>query len=47
MFFSTIAKKKKYKKVLLVGTGSLHSSFSSNIKQDMCAVAHLISVVIQ
>lgn len=47
MFFSTIVKNKKYKKVLLVGTGSLHSTFSANIKKDMCAVAHLVSVVIE
>ena len=47
MFFSNIIKNKKYKKILLVGTGSLHSSFSSNIKKDMCAIAHLVSVVIE
>ena len=47
LFFSKIVKSKKYKKILLVGTGSLHSLFSADIKKEMCAVAHLVSVVIE
>ncbi len=39
--------KKKYKKILIVGTGSLHSLMSVNLKESMPAVSHLISLEVE
>lgn len=36
--------KEKYKKILIVGTGSLHSQMSVNIKESMPAVSHAVSL---
>lgn len=44
VFFDYILKENKYKKILLVGTGSLHSVVSSNLKLAMPGVAHAISL---
>lgn len=44
MLFDYILKNKKYKKILVVGTGSLHSVVSSNLKLPMPGVAHAISL---
>ena len=44
ILFDYILKNKKYKKILVVGTGSLHSVVSSNLKLPMPGVAHAISL---
>lgn len=44
ILFDYILKNKKYKKILVVGTGSLHSVTSSNLKLPMPAVAHAVSL---
>lgn len=44
ILFDHILKNKKYKKILIVATGSLHSVTSSNLKLPMPAVAHAVSL---
>ena len=44
IFFDHILKNNKYKKILLVATGALHSVISSNLKLPMPGVAHAVSV---
>lgn len=44
ILFDYILKQKKYKKILIVGTGSLHSVVSSNLKLPMPSIAHAISL---
>lgn len=43
-FFYNIIPNKKYKKVLLVGTGSLHSKSMVNQKESVPAVAHAVGI---
>lgn len=42
--FSKVLKNKKYKKILIVGTGSLHSSDTSKLKESIPSVSHAISL---
>lgn len=42
--FDHILKNKKYKRILVVGTGSLHSSLSSNLSLPIPSVSHAISL---
>lgn len=44
ILFDYILKNNKYKKILVVGTGSLHSVTSSNLKLPMPSVAHAVSL---
>lgn len=44
ILFNHILNDKKYKKILIVGTGSLHSVISSNLKVPMPGVAHAVSL---
>ena len=46
-FFYNILNKEKYKKILLVGTGSLHSKTMVNQKLDIPAIAHVISIEVK
>ena len=43
-FFYNILRKKKYKKVLLIGTGALHSSTLVNQNIGIPSIAHAISL---
>ena len=47
VFFDYILPLKKYKKILLVATGSLHSVSSSNLKVPIPAIAHAISLEVK
>ena len=42
--FDYILKTKKYKKILIIGTGSLHSVTSTNLKVPIPAVSHAVSL---
>ena len=44
VLFNSILKNKKYKKILIIGTGSLHSSVMCNQKNTIPAIAHAISL---
>jgi stage V sporulation protein AD len=44
VFFGKIIDNKKYKRVLLIATGSLHSTTMVNQKQSIPAIAHAISL---
>lgn len=44
VLFDYILKEKKYKKILVVGTGSLHSVISSNLKLPMPGIAYAVSL---
>ncbi len=44
VFFDYILKTKKYKKILLIGTGSLHSVISSNLGVPIPSISHAISL---
>lgn len=44
MFFCKVLKSKKYKKILLLGTGSLHSTTLVNQHQTIPSVSHAISI---
>lgn len=44
VLFDYILPLKKYKKILIVATGSLHSSISSNLKIPMPGISHAISL---
>ena len=46
-FFYNILSNKKYKKILLVGTGSLHSRSTVNQKQVVPAISHAISIEVK
>lgn len=43
-FFFNILNKKKYKNILLVGTGSMHSSTMVNQKESVPAISHAIEI---
>lgn len=47
IFFNYILKQKKYKKILLIATGSLHSSLSSNLKLEIPSISHAVSVEVK
>lgn len=44
ILFDYIIPSKKYKKILVVGTGSLHSVVSSNLKLPIPSISHVISL---
>mgnify|MGYP004658540801 FL=1 len=44
VFFTKILKNKKYKKILVVGSGSLHNSTIVNQGKDIPAISHLIKI---
>ena len=44
VLFTKILKNKKYKKILIVGTGSLHTPTLVNQKNSIAAIAHAISL---
>ena len=44
VFFCKILKSKRYKKILLLGTGSLHSPVLVNQHQTIPSVSHAISI---
>ena len=44
IFFTKILKTKKYKKILLLGTGSLHNSTLVNQHQTIPAISHAVSI---
>lgn len=46
-FFYNILNKKKYKKILLVGTGSMHSKTMVNQKDVIPAISHAISLEVK
>ncbi len=47
IFFDYILPMKKYNKILLIATGSLHSVLSSNLKLEMPGVSHIVSVEVK
>ena len=47
IFFDYILKQNKYKKILLIATGSLHSVLSSNLKLEMPGISHAVSVEVK
>lgn len=44
VLFDYILKQKQYKKILVIGTGSLHSVISTNLKLPIPSIAHAISL---
>lgn len=44
VLFNKVLKNKKYKKILLVGTGSLHTPTLVNQKNSIAAIAHAVSL---
>ena len=44
ILFDYILKLKKYKKILIIGSGSLHSVLSSNLKLPIPSVSHAVSL---
>ena len=44
VLFNSILKNKKYKKILIVGTGSLHSPVMCNQKNTIPSIAHVVSL---
>lgn len=47
VFFDYILKQKKYKKILIIGTGSLHSVTSTNLGIPIPSIAHAISLEVK
>lgn len=47
IFFDYILPQNKYKKILLIATGSLHSVLSSNLKLEMPGISHAVSVEVK
>lgn len=47
IFFDYILPMKRYNKILLIATGSLHSVLSSNLKLEMPGVSHAVSVEVK
>ncbi len=45
--FDKILKNKKYKKILLVGTGSLHSKLSTGLSLSIPSISHAISLEVE
>jgi len=44
ILFNKILKEKKYKKILLLASGSLHSPTVVNQKRTICSISHAISL---
>ena len=44
VLFNKILKQRKYKKILIVGTGSLHSPVMCNQKNTIPSIAHAVSL---
>ena len=44
VLFDYILPQKKYKKILIIGTGSLHSVTSTNLKMSIPAISHAVSL---
>lgn len=44
VFFNKIIKEKKYKKILLLATGSLHNPLMVNLKKTIPAITHAVSI---
>ena len=44
ILFDYIIPMKKYKKILIIGTGSLHSVISSNLKLPIPSISHAVSL---
>ena len=47
VLFNKILKNKKYKKILIVGTGSLHTPTLVNQKNSIAAIAHAVSLEVK
>lgn len=47
VLFNKILKNKKYKKILVVGTGSLHTPTFVNQKNTISAIAHVVSLEVE
>lgn len=47
VLFDYILKQKKYKRILVIGTGSLHSIMSTNLKLPIPAVSHAIELEVK
>lgn len=47
VFFNSILKEKKYKKILLLATGSLHSIISSNLCIEIPSICHAVSLEVK
>ena len=47
VLFDYVLKQKKYKKILVIGTGSLHSSLSVNLKVPIPSISHAISLEVK
>ena len=47
VLFDYILKLKKYKKILIIGTGSLHSVLSSNLKIPIPSISHAVSLEVK
>ena len=45
--FNKVLKQKRYKKILCIGTGSLHNLFFVNQKLAIPAIAHAISLEVK
>ena len=45
MLFTEVIK--KYKKILVLGSGSLHSCTSANLKKSMVGISHAISLEVE
>ena len=44
VLFNEILPSKKYKKILLVGTGALFSKLTTNLKLNLTSISHAISL---
>lgn len=47
VLFDYILKSKKYKKILIIGTGSLHSVLSVNLKLPIPSISHAVSLEVK
>ena len=47
VLFDYIIPKKKYKKILIIGTGSLHSVISTNLKIPIPSISHAVSLEVK
>ena len=47
VLFEKILKNKKYKKILLIGTGSLHSKLSTGLSLSIPSISHAISLEVE
>ena len=47
VLFDYILPMKKYKKILIIGTGSLHSVISTNLKIPIPSISHAVSLEVE